>query len=244
VREEETRVRRRPAPAVGLRSAPPRPAGWWLDIVALTAFLAVTVGVARGDLTGLDLAVRQWVLDHQVVGVRPVALVLNYLGQGGSVLIPVSVALAGWLGWRTRSVRPLLLVAVATVVMYVAVGPIKIVTDRDAPSSALPPEQAVLIFSDLPLAYDMSYPSGHVVNTVLWYAVIAVLLTAVLGGRLDPLPRRLIRIVPPVVVLLTTTYLNHHWLTDGLAGLLLGVVLARTLMRVPWDTVPLPFGLR
>ena len=43
-----------------------------------------------------------------------------------------------------------------------------------------------------------------------------------------------LRIAPPVIVFCTTVYLNFHWLTDSIAGLLLGVLLARLLVRVPW----------
>ena len=49
-----------------------------------------------------------------------------------------------------------------------------------------------------------------------------------------------IRVVPPTVVFCTTTFLAFHWLTDSLAGLLLGLVLTRLMARVPWDAIPLP----
>lgn len=54
----------------------------------------------------------------------------------------------------------------------------------------------------------------------------------------------MIRVVPPLVVLTTTTYLGWHWLTDSVAGLLLGLLLDRLLHRVPWDGLPLPGRLR
>jgi membrane-associated phospholipid phosphatase len=43
-----------------------------------------------------------------------------------------------------------------------------------------------------------------------------------------------------VIVFCTTIYTGFHWLTDSVAGALLGLVLARLIERVPWDSVPLP----
>jgi hypothetical protein len=79
----------------------------------------------------------------------------------------------------------------------------------------------------------MSYPSGHVANALVWYGVIALLL-----GALVTVPPRVhlaIRLVPPVIVFCTTTYLSFHWLTDSIAGLFLGLILTRLMARVPWD---------
>jgi len=52
--------------------------------------------------------------------------------------------------------------------------------------------------------------------------------------RVPPPVHRAIRVVPVVVVLVTTTYLGFHWVTDGLAGLLVGLLLDRLFSRVPW----------
>jgi hypothetical protein len=65
--------------------------------------------------------------------------------------------------------------------------------------------------------------------------VIAFMIVALTGRRIPA-----IRIVPPIVVFGTTTYLAFHWITDSVAGLFLGVVLTRLMARVPWETMPLP----
>jgi membrane-associated phospholipid phosphatase len=78
------------------------------------------------------------------------------------------------------------------------------------------------------------------VNTVVWYGVLALLLAPWLSTRL----RRLLRVLPPVLVFASTVYLGFHWITDSVAGLLLGIVLDRLLARVPWDDIPLPGRLR
>ncbi|GAB3951694.1 phosphatase PAP2 family protein [Micromonospora vulcania] len=228
-----------------LRLRPVRPAGWWFDLLLLVGFGVLTLALARGALLGIDLAVREWAYDHHPAPIYWTARVFNFLGQGGWLLMPLSVALALAAAWRARTVRPLLLVAGAFVLLYLTIGPLKVWTDRAAPSSKLPPADSVRIFNDLPpLEYDLSYPSGHVANAIVWYGVIAVLLTALTAGRLHPTLHRLVRFAPPAILLVTTTYLNFHWLTDGVAALLLGLLLDRLLHRVPWDDLPLPGRLR
>ena len=86
----------------------------------------------------------------------------------------------------------------------------------------------------------MSYPSGHVANALVWYGVIALLAGALLPAGLSTRALLALRVLPPVIVFCTTTYLSFHWITDSIAGLFLGLVLTRLMARVPWDTLPLP----
>jgi membrane-associated phospholipid phosphatase len=224
-----------------LRPQPVRPAGWWFDAALVGGFVVLTAALAYGYLLGVDLAVREWVDANRPDAAYWVARLLNYLGQGGWLLTPVAAALAVAVGYRARSVRPLLLVGAALLLTYLTIGPLKVWTDRAAPSSTLPPTESVQVFNTLPPGeYDLSYPSGHVANAIVWYGVIAVLVAALTAGRLHPRLIRLVRLAPPAIVLVTTTYLNFHWLTDGLAAILLGLFLDRLLARVPWDDLPLP----
>ncbi|MDP9814501.1 phosphatase PAP2 family protein [Spirilliplanes yamanashiensis] len=236
----ETSVRRRPA------LLPVRPAGWWFDALLLAAFAALTVALARGAFLGADVAVADWMDAHRPAPLYWVARVLNYLGQGGQVLMPVALLLTVAVGLRRRSVRPALVFAAAFALTYVTVGPLKLVFDRAAPASARP-DRAELLNDLPPTEWDLSYPSGHVANALVWYAAIAILASALLRS-LDrpPLSRAAylaLRAVPPAVVFCTTVYLSWHWLSDSVAGLLIGWPLARLLTRVPFDALPLP-GLR
>jgi membrane-associated phospholipid phosphatase len=231
-------VRRR---AVRLRGV--QPAGWWFDLVLVAAFVALTVALTRGHLLGTDLAVAGWMDEHRPRPLYWAARVLNYLGQGGQVLMPLAVLLGAAVAWRRRSVRPILVIAAAFLLTYVTVGPLKLWFDRAAPHSALP-DRAEL-FNDLPPGeYGLSYPSGHVANALVWYAAIALLASALLRSLerppLSPAAYTAIRVLPPAVVFCTTTYLSFHWITDSVAGLALGVVLARLLARIPFEEVPLP----
>ncbi|MEV6811490.1 phosphatase PAP2 family protein [Micromonospora sp. NPDC051296] len=243
---ETTTVRR------NLRPQPVRPAGWWFDALLLAALVGLTAALAAGWFFGIDRGVADWADAHRPTAAWWVAAVLNYLGQGTPLTL-IAAGLGVLLAIRLRSVRPLLVPVTAFVLTYLTIGPLKVWTARPAPSASvkepfLPPEQTLPLFQDdLPVRFAQSYPSGHVANAIVWYGVLALLLAPLLASLGRTMPRRLVltvRIVPPAVVLCTTTYLGWHWLTDSVAGLLLGLLLDRILHRVPWDGLPLPSRLR
>jgi membrane-associated phospholipid phosphatase len=223
-----------------IKIRPVRPAGWWFDVLLLIAFAALTLALARGFLLDADLAVRDWVDAHRPAPAFWIATVVNFLGAGGWVLLPLSGLLAAALAWRARSPRPFLIIGAAMLLTGVAVQPIKLWLHRGFPHNELlaHPER---LFSDP--AKGLAYPSGHVVNAVVWYGVIVVLLSLLCrryGRSLPATARRLIRIAPPAIVFCSTTYLGHHWITDSIAGLLIGLLLDRLLSRFDWDDVLLP----
>ncbi|MGK5679534.1 phosphatase PAP2 family protein [Actinoplanes sp. URMC 104] len=212
---------------------------WWLDAVLMAAFVALTVALIRGHLLSLDERVADWALTHQPRVPYWTARVLNYLGQGGQVLMPLSLLLTGLLAWRTRSVRAVFPFAAAFLITYLTIGPLKIWADRAAPRFE-GPERVVMHNPYAEGAYAMSYPSGHLGNSLVWYAVLAMLTAALLRRPLSRRETYAIRVLPVAIVFVTTVYTGFHWLTDSVAGLLLGVVLARLVERIPFDRVPLP----
>jgi membrane-associated phospholipid phosphatase len=221
------------------RLRPVRPGGWWFDLLMIALFALLTAALASGRLLRLDQDVATWVEGHQPAPLYWSARVLNYLGQGGQVLMPVAILLAGVLLWRRRSVRPVLVLVAAFVLTYLTIGPLKVVFDRAAPAFD-GPDKTVLFNPYASGLQAMSYPSGHLANSLVWYGVIAALLVALVRPALSPRARLAIRLLPPAIVFCTTIYTNFHWLTDSIAGILLGLVLTRLLARIPWDDVPLP----
>ncbi|MGK5743150.1 phosphatase PAP2 family protein [Micromonospora sp. URMC 103] len=234
-----------------VRLRPVRPAGWWYDVALLAALVGLTVALAADQLFGVDRAVADWAEDHRPAVAYWVARVLNLLGQGTPLTL-IAAGLGVLVAVRVRSVRPVLPPVVAFVFTTFTIGPLKVWTARPAPSASikepfLPPDQTLPLFQqDLPVRFAQSYPSGHVANAIVWYGVLALLLVPLLRTYGRTVPPRLVvavRVLPPLVVLCTTTYLGWHWLTDSVAGLLLGLLLDRLLHRVPWDDVPLPARL-
>ena len=235
-----------------LRLRPVRPAGWWFDGLLLAALVGLTVALATGHLFGVDRAVADWAAAHRPAAARWAAMILNFLGQGTPLTL-LAAGLGGLVAIRLRSVRPVLPPVAGFVLTYLTIGPLKVWTARPAPSASvkepfLPPDRTLPLFQhDLPVSFAQSYPSGHVANAIVWYGVLALLLVPLLrtvGRAVPPRLVTVVRVLPPLIVLSTTTYLGWHWLTDSVAGLLLGLLLDRLLHRVPWDGVPLPHALR
>ncbi|MEV4707855.1 phosphatase PAP2 family protein [Actinoplanes sp. NPDC049316] len=207
--------------------------GWWPDAVLLAGFVLLTVALARGHLLALDVRVADWVSDHRPTPLYWTLRVLNFLGQGGQVLMPLTILLAGLATRRLRSWRPAALFVGVFVLTYVTIGPLKIWLDRAAPAFK-GPDREILFNPAASGTAAMSYPSGHVANALAWYYAIAVLLGVLLSRPLSARANLALRVLPPAIVFVTTTYLAFHWITDSVAGLLLGLILARLLARVPW----------
>jgi membrane-associated phospholipid phosphatase len=204
-----------------------RPAGWWFDGLLVVAFVVLTYVLWHRHLLGIDLAVRNWSDGHRPRALYWLARAGNEFGQGGFFTI-VSLLLAGYIGWKRHSLRPVLPVLLAFALTFVSITLLKDWTDRAAPHSLVAhPER----FG----SGGISYPSGHLANALVWYGTLALLLSVWLPRRW----LRVIRIVPPAVLCVTTVYLGFHWLSDTVAGVLLGLFLWRLIARVPWDTVPL-----
>jgi membrane-associated phospholipid phosphatase len=223
-----------------VRASRTRPvAGWWGDLALVAGFVALTVALLNGHLLTWDKRVADWAFGHQPAALYWTARVLNYLGQGGQVLMPVAIVLTAGLAWRTRSVRAALPFVAAFVLTYVTIGPLKLWSGRAAPRFD-GPDKTIMHnpYASGPAA--VSYPSGHMGNALVWYAVIALLVAALLRRPLTRLEWVLIRVVPVVLLFVTTVYTGFHWLTDSVAGVLLGAVLARLIERVRWDAIPLP----
>lgn len=194
----------------------------------LAAFAALTATLAAGALLGVDEAVSRWCFEHDRGLPHVLARALNFLGNGGPLTL-IAGGVAAFIGYRRRSVRPLLPVVAAFLLTGLAILPLKLWTDRAAPRSPSPDPVELFNRHLPPGEYAESYPSGHLVNAVVWYAVLALLLAPWLGRA----TRRWLRVSPPVIVGVTTVFLNFHWLTDSVAGLLLGLLLARLLARLP-----------
>jgi membrane-associated phospholipid phosphatase len=205
---------------------------WWIGAGFLAAFAGLTAALAAGAFLDADVAVRDWCDTHRPEPWRLAAKGLNFLGSA-NVLAPVLLAVALVVAVRDHTPRPVLRVLVTAAASYVVAIPIKMLTDRSAPRAPWP--DAVRLFTH---EAGWSYPSGHVLNTLIWYPVLVLLVERVLRHPIDPGPRRAILVAPVVIVAATVTYLGFHWLTDSAAGVLLGLGLERALRRLPLDRRP------
>ncbi|MGH3657326.1 MAG: phosphatase PAP2 family protein, partial [Micromonosporaceae bacterium] len=202
------------------------PDGVWFDLLMGFLLVALTVGLAaETPLLSLDIAVRNFSDQHRPAGADLIATIINRLGQGLPLTL-LCLALALWHTRRLRTYEPLLPVVCGFGLTYVSIGAIKVFTGRGAPHYG-----SVLLLGE---STGRSYPSGHAANVVVWYGVLAMLLAPFVW----PWVRRLLRYGPAILVSFTTTYLGYHWVTDTLAGLLVGVMIDRVIRRNPWRRWP------
>ncbi|MFI5804240.1 phosphatase PAP2 family protein [Streptomyces sp. NPDC051561] len=142
------------------------------------------------------------------------------LGQRG----PTAVMVAAWLGWRSwrqHTLRPLLALAAALLLLNLTVGAVKIGLGR------LGPHYATQIGSAELYAGGDIFPSGHTANAVVTWGILAYLATT-------PRARRWLSVLSAVVALgvgATTVYLGTHWLSDVLLGWAAGLLI---LLALPW----------
>ncbi|GAA2808575.1 phosphatase PAP2 family protein [Streptomyces showdoensis] len=142
------------------------------------------------------------------------------LGQRG----PTAVMVAAWLGWRSwrqHTLRPLLSLGAALLLLNVTVGAVKLGLGR------LGPHYATQVGSAELFAGGDIFPSGHTANAVVTWGILAYLATT-------PRARRYLSALSAVVALgvgLTTVYLGTHWLSDVLLGWAAGLLI---LLALPW----------
>lgn len=200
------------------------------------AYVALTIAVAAGMLNDLDKQVLQAMSSLWSEPLHPLFQAIAELG-GLELTSILMLALAVYLirgGFGADAWVVLAFVAAQVLeVLYKAnlhhVGPPRTVAHADGPS-------ITEIVSGGLLAN--SFPSGHVVRAVVAWGLIAFVVQ-----RLAPWPlaRTLAIPVATVVILLDAfdrLYLDVHWESDVLGGLLLGAI--ALLAGTVWLDRPLP----
>ncbi|WP_100448606.1 phosphatase PAP2 family protein [Glycomyces xiaoerkulensis] len=218
---------------------PKRPRSWGLEIAMSAAFALWSLTLLwPSPLVALDIWLRDFFGSHRPDWAFILADQANKLGQGGA-LGGIALGLAALIAWRSRNVRPLL-AFLATYCMTGSVLIVKYVLTRVFPYW---PERGDPPYADLSQATLLTglepshaYPSGHVLNTIVWYGFVILLV----GAAIRPWLRRLMVLVPPVVVTFSTTYLGYHWFSDTPAGIFIGVLILRVIRRTSWGTMELP----
>ncbi len=206
------------------------PRGWWLDAAMVAGFVTVVTLLTLAPVRSFDLAIRDLADANRPGWADRSAQLANGLGSGG-VLAIAALGLAVILALVRRSLWPIAPVVTAFLLTGIAIAPLKWLFHRAAPHSRLADEVGVRLFSQ---PDGLSFPSGHAVNTIVWYGVICLLLARWLGPPL----RTWIRWLPPIVVGMAGIYLGHHWVTDVIAGICLGILIDRAITRTPWPALP------
>ena len=176
-------------------------------VLALTAaaFAAVADHGVLARIQRVDDAWLRLMVSGRSAPVTAVAKFLNLLGLV-YVTLPVRIAIAGFLALRRRWWH-LAAFAAAVVLSEVLIGTLKGVYDRARPPGSLVATSGA------------SFPSGHSVAATV--TVVAVVIALVPPGRAR-VAWGAAAAVFSVLMALSRAYLGAHWLSDALAGVLLG----------------------
>ncbi len=191
--------------------------------VLAIAYVALTMAIAAGMFDALDKHVQQGMSSLWSESLHPLFQAIAELG-GLELTTLLMLALAIFLlrrGFGADAWVVLVFVAAQVLeVLYKAnlhhLGPPRTVAHADGPSIT------DLVSGTGPLAN--SFPSGHMVRAVIAYGLIAFVVQ-----RLAPWPlaRTLAIPIATVVIVLVAfdrLYLDVHWESDVLGGLLLGAI--------------------
>jgi membrane-associated phospholipid phosphatase len=188
-------------------AAPRRDAAIALVICALTAVVFV-VAADHGALSHIQRLDDSWLrlmTSGRAAAITAVAKVFNVLGLV-YVTLPVRIAIAGYLAFRRRWWH-LAAFAAAVLLSEVLIGPVKAAYDRARPPGSLVATSGA------------SFPSGHSIAASV--TVFAAVIALVPAGR-----RRVVwglaAALFALLMGLSRAYLGAHWLSDSIAGLLLG----------------------
>jgi len=191
-------------------------------LAGLTALIFVLMAVTsvRGRIQRVDDHFLTLMVDHRSGFVTSVAKVFNLLGLT-LVTLPVRIVVAGFLAWRRRWWHFTAFVS-AMVVAELCVGPVKALYDR-----LRPPGSLVTVSSS-------SFPSGHAIAATVTVVAIVIALfpprhRAAWGAG---------AVVFSLLMGLSRAYLAAHWLSDAVAGVLLGAAVAvctAVVVQAIWD---------
>jgi membrane-associated phospholipid phosphatase len=182
--------------------------------IAITAVVmaATTVAFAavadHGLLTHIQRVDDAWLRLMVSSRSAPVTVIARFLNLLGLIYVtlPVRIAIAGFLAWRRRWWH-LAAFAGAVVLSEVLIGTLKGIYDRARPPGSLVATSGA------------SFPSGHSIAASV--TVVAAVIALVPPGR-----RRVAWGAAAagfsLVMALSRAYLSAHWLSDAIAGVLLG----------------------
>jgi membrane-associated phospholipid phosphatase len=197
-----------PAPEVGLATMTVV-VGFFGLVASLFVLGSIAEGVRDQEVFALDTWATPFL--HGIASPGVDAFMNGLTDIGSIYVVPILFAVVvGGLVWRRRY-RAAGFIAVASLGSLVLQGSMKLFFARPRPQ--LPWAQV------LP---DYSFPSGHTMNTVIFYGAVALVTWSILGRRAGLLAVGLAAILA-FGVGVSRIYLGYHYLTDVVGGILAGI---------------------
>ena len=199
----------KPGPAAAdhpLLAAPGRDTVITAVVAAATAavFIAVASRSALARIQELDDSWLRLMISSRVPPLTAVSKVFNALGLV-YVMLPVRIAIAGFLVVQRRWWH-LSAFAAAIILSEIMIGPLKVLYGRPRPPLSLVATSGT------------SFPSGHAVAASV--TVVAAALALAPPGKRRPWAVAAAAFA--LLMALSRAYLGAHWLSDAIAGTLLG----------------------
>jgi membrane-associated phospholipid phosphatase len=180
-----------------------------LALATAAIFVLVAVPSTRAHVQSLDDAFRRRMLAIRSRPLTAVARFLDLIGRTG-VTLPVRLAIAGFLAWRRRWWHLASFVS-AVIVSEVLLGRLKALYDRPRPPGSLVGTSGA------------SFPSGHAVAASV--TVVAAVIALFPEGA-KRYAWGALAVAFSLLMGVSRAYLSAHWLSDAVAGVLLGTTIA------------------
>ncbi|MFQ6396548.1 phosphatase PAP2 family protein [Nocardia sp. KC 131] len=181
----------------------------------LIAFATLAIQISdNGWLTGGDGSTHSWFIAHRTHSADIAALVITDLGSPVAA-VTLAVLIGARVSWRAQTALPVVVMVATTGAAWAVSTTMKLLVGR-----ARPPIQTQQV-----LETNYSFPSGHVTSTS---AVVGITVAVLAIGRSRRVRALLAAAAALLITLVATTrlYLGVHWLTDIVAGAILGTTCA------------------
>ena len=193
-------------------------AGFTALLLLALAVGSLLVAVTPGDGTSLDVAV----LDAFHRGRTPLRSTFwSIVTDAGDTVVLVPAAVAIGLAWRWRrhdwcALQLLGGAYVGAVLLHTIAKPV-VGRQRPGADLAFTPETG------------LAFPSGHATQASAFWVALALLVLSVVVGRAARLLVVAVTAAVVVLVAVSRLYLGAHWITDVVAGTVLGTAWAGAL---------------
>ena len=185
-----------------------------LAIIATAAFAELAERVLAGGTQAFDVAILQWLHNHQSKPLTALMVEMTYLGTGTVVIVVVGVA-ALFL-WHTEHKYSAKLLLASTIGNILLNGALKLVYHRARPT----------VFEWQTTAVSSSFPSGHAMSATVVYGTVAYLVIRLQHAMWAKALTFISAALIILLICLTRLYLGVHYPSDVMGGIIVGLAWA------------------